>query len=266
MAKLCCRAKCDFVQVCELRPPTPLLSSVIPLLQPFNGRIPTRSRCINTISRTASQLLWLYSIPHKLTRSILVRYMSACLCQVPTYEVNVPNRWPDFPEVCQSLAQTVRRRFGGEQEITVFYVCGSDNERYARSLLNEDGLGVCVVSRSAHSARSRSNFDPPNLHFISHEAEGVATYSSTQVCFVRVHVFMCGLPLPTCFHPTSLIWTSLLVRCALVRFGNSLKSIGKLMERMHISSKCLLRRCHIRHSPTFTLTSSTDHRHRYHRR
>ncbi len=75
---------------------------------------------------------------------------------IPTWESS-PNReyWPEFTEVTQTLVQVLQTEFP-QQDIQVFYVCGSDHYKIARY---SNLPGICVISRENNqvSTTARGN-------------------------------------------------------------------------------------------------------------
>lgn len=69
---------------------------------------------------------------------------------VASWESSVLDRWPDFPEVTENLAQALHRHFPRET-LVVLYVCGEDHFHLARAA---NLPGICVVSRAGRSGKT----------------------------------------------------------------------------------------------------------------
>ena len=76
-----------------------------------------------------------------------------------TWEASVPSHWPDFPEVCQTLAAHIDLVYP-ESDVHVYYVCGADHAR--KCGLDRGGLaptGVVIIPR----ANDAGDVDRPDL-------------------------------------------------------------------------------------------------------
>jgi hypothetical protein len=78
------------------------------------------------------------------------------LVRVGAWEAAVPNRWPDFPEVCIELSKAVQAKYP-HHSFKVLYCCGEDH--YAKCSLRRGvtaTIGVCVLGREASSPMCRA--------------------------------------------------------------------------------------------------------------
>lgn len=110
------------------------------------------------------------------------------LVQVARWEVQVPDRWPDFPEVAQSLLKAIQAELAHDADLSaiaphvrLWYVCGEDH--YAKCGLHRgvtQDVGCCVVAR-AGKAPDMKHASLDKVIAITGISDGTDHFSSTEV-------------------------------------------------------------------------------------
>jgi hypothetical protein len=102
-----------------------------------------------------------------------------------SWESSQKDRWPDFPEVVDSLAQCLHAHstlcsLVERQDLTVFYAAGLDHFQKCGAIFREGKVGTVVVSRGDEPVKLSSN--PSRLLFMAtNEDKNTRTLSSTQL-------------------------------------------------------------------------------------
>ena len=107
------------------------------------------------------------------------------------WEASVPDRWPDFPEVIDTLYRQISQQY---PTATVHYVCGADHFQHLQRGLGHPGQRVVVIPRSNRPVQDKPEVGIQIAPVLS---ETVADISATRVRAALAE----GAPVDRLLHP-----------------------------------------------------------------